>query len=221
MNSALKQRLVGAFVLVAVAVIFVPGFLREKQVEPVNTQTLIPDPPERETMTFESPTPPDDVEPAPAPETMFMPDDDAERQPVADSLEQAREQARDQEKSGSESDSGDSSAETTDESASGDSEGDSGENTTETDAELSEANAEQGAWVVQVASLGSAESARNLRDRLQDEGHRAYVREASTSSGTVSRVYIGPKIERAQAEEIKAAVDEALKVESLVLRFEP
>lgn len=212
MNSALKQRLVGAIVLVALAVIFVPSFLREKQVEPVNTETLIPDPPERETMTFESPTPPDDVEPAPAPETMFMPDD-SERQPVAESLEQAREQV------GSTPDSAadDDATETADDEP----RDSSGENGAEPDSALPEAVSEQGAWVVQVASLSSAESARKLRDRLQDEGHRAYVREASTSSGQVSRVYIGPKIERAQAEAIKASVDESLKVESLILRFEP
>ncbi len=210
MNSALKQRLVGAIVLVALAVIFVPSFLREKQVEPVNTETLIPDPPERETMTFESPTPPDDVEPAPAPETMFMPDDSRE-QPVADSLEQARAQEA------SESASGADTGETT----SGGTRDNAGDDDGESDSDLPEAASEEGAWVVQVASLSSADSARKLRDRLQDEGHRAYVREASTSSGQVSRVYIGPKIERAQAEAIKAAVDESLKVESLILRFEP
>lgn len=208
MNSALKQRLVGAIVLVALAVIFVPSFLREKQVEPVNTETLIPDPPERETMTFESPTPPDDVEPAPAPETMFMPDDSRE-QPVADSLEQARAQEASTPESASGADTGETSSDGT------------GEDGGESDSDLPEAASEEGAWVVQVASLSSADSARKLRDRLQDEGHRAYVREASTSSGQVSRVYIGPKIERAQAEAIKAAVDESLKVESLILRFEP
>lgn len=212
MNSALKQRLVGAIVLVALAVIFVPSFLREKQVEPVNTETLIPDPPERETMTFESPTPPDDVEPAPAPETMFMPDD-SEQQPVADSLEQAREQTE----TTPEAASDESATETADDEPSDGTR----DNSAQTESALPEAATDEGAWVVQVASLSSAESARKLRDRLQDEGHRAYVREASTSSGQVSRVYIGPKIERSQAEAIKSAVDESLKVESLILRFEP
>lgn len=195
MNSGLKQRLVGAVVLLAIAIIFVPSFLRERQVEPVSTKTLIPDRPQQETVNFESPTAPEGIDPAPAPESMFVPEET--EQPVADDFEEAQQQAAQVRSEEPEAPS---------------------EPTPETEPEP---GLEQGAWVVQVASFRSSDSARNLRDRLQAEGHRAYTRSASTSAGEVTRVYIGPKVDRQEAETTKSAVDEALQLDSLILRFEP
>lgn len=192
MTQGLKQRLVGAVVLLAIAVLFVPSFLRERQVEPVSTKTLIPDQPVRETLTFESPRAPDNIEPAPAPESMFVPEENS--QPVVESLEQAQTEEASADASPAEP---------------------------STPSEPRERDLEQGAWVVQVASFRSADSARNLRDRLQAEGHRAYMRSATTDSGEVSRVYIGPKVDRDEAQSTKAAVDQLLQVESLIMRFEP
>ncbi len=194
MNSALKQRLVGAIVLIAIGVLVVPSFLRDRQVEPVSTQTLIPDRPAQETMTFEAPAAPENVEAAPDPDTMFMPEESGASQPVVDSLEEAQSET-------------DKVAE---------------KEAPEPEASPSETAADDSAaWVVQVASFRSTDTARALRDRLQEDGYRAYVRSATTSGGEVSRVYIGPKISRSEAEATKTAVDQALKVDALVLRFEP
>lgn len=232
MNSGLKQRLVGAIVLIAIAIIFVPSFLRERQVEPVSTKTLIPDRPQQETMTFESPSSPEGIEPAPPPESMFVPDDSSEnsdltegaqQQPVADDLEDLQRQSaariEAQSEQAGEVDQTDAEAEAGSADEPGSTE-ESGSTDPDSSGE-SEAAAGEGAWVVQVASFRSADSARNLRDRLQAEGYRAYMRSASTSVGEVSRVYIGPKVDRSEAEKAKAAIDASLKVESLVLRFEP
>lgn len=192
MNSALKQRLVGAIVLVAVGILVVPSFLRDRQVEPVSTQTLIPDRPVQETLTFEAPSAPEDIEPAPEPDTMFMPEETS--QPVVDSLAQAQTEP----------------------------EPDEPERDASTDQEAPEPAADdRTAWVVQVASFRAPDTARELRDRLQADGYRAYVRSATTNGGEVSRVYIGPKVSRSEAEATKTAVDQALKVDALILRFEP
>jgi len=191
MNSGLKQRLVGAVVLLAIAIILVPSFLRERQVEPVSTKTLIPDRPQQETVNFESPSAPEGIDPAPDPESMFVPEES--EQPVAEDLEEAQQQTA---RAGVEEPDEEPSQE-------------------------SEPELEEGAWVVQVASFRSSDSARNLRDRLQAEGHRAYMRSATTGSGEVTRVYIGPKVDRQEAENTKSKVDEALQLDSLILRFEP
>lgn len=195
MNSGLKQRLVGAIVLIAIGVLVVPSILRDRQVEPVSTQTLIPDRPSRDTMVFEAPTAPENIEPAPEPDTMFMPEDDS--QPVVDSLEEAQ------------SDPTEAQADPSPERSAPES-------------EAPELDTDEGtAWVIQVASFRDPDTARALRDRLQGEGYRAYVRSASTDAGAVSRVFIGPKVSRSEAESTKAAVDKALKVDALILRFEP
>lgn len=217
MNTGLKQRLVGAVVLIAIAVIFIPTFLRDRQVEPVNTQTLIPEAPEREEVEFEAPQSPEDIEPAPEPETMFMPDDGG-RQPAVDSLEQARdpedaEQSADADGPSEEEQGGEPGDDSPD-----------GNPEPAAAGDLSvgeEATAEQGGWVLQVASLRSEEGARQLRTRLREQGYRAYVRTAQVDDQQVSRVYIGPKIGREAVEALKSEVDEALSVDSLVLRFEP
>jgi len=194
-NDGLKQRLVGAVVLVALAVIFVPSLLREQQPEPVDTRTQIPESPAIEPLTFEVPQQPENVEPAPAPETMFMPEDQS--QPAQADLEsdaEIQEQA---------------------EVTSAQEEAPSGAKNNQL--------AEQGVqgWVVQVASFNNRETANKLRNRLQEQGYKAYVRSVEIDSGTVSRVYIGPKLDRVEAESIKSAVDESLRVDALVLKFQP
>ncbi|WP_027330891.1 SPOR domain-containing protein [Marinimicrobium agarilyticum] len=210
MNSGLTQRLVGAVVLVAIGVIFVPTFLRDRQVEPVSTKTLIPDRPPRETVTFDNPQPPENIEPAPEPDEMFMPEtstppaDEAEERTDAQASVSAPEEAPAQEQ------------ESREEQQRREPQSQSG---TESDSTTQAADGQ--AWVIQVASLRSADSARDLRDRLQKQGYRAYIRSASTSAGEVSRVFIGPKISRDEAEETKSEVDKALKVDALIMRFEP
>lgn len=195
MNDGLKQRLVGAVVLAALAVIFVPSLLREQQPEPVDTSTQIPEQPAIEPLTFEVPEQPENIEPAPAPETMFMPQD--QNQPVRDELgldAETPEQAE-------------ALPEPTEEPPQSD----------------EQPQAEQGvqAWVVQVASFSNLDTANKLRDRLQEQGYKAYVRSVEIGSGTVSRVYIGPKLKRSEAESIKSAVDQSLRVDALVLKFQP
>lgn len=220
MNSGLKQRLVGAVVLVAVAVIFVPTFLRDRQVEPVSTKTLIPDPPSRETVTFDNPQPPEDIEPAPEPDEMFMPQASS---PSADgSSKEAKRETSPESEAVDEPKETPTPQEEEPKGQGGNGEEPGAQERAPAESETTQTQAADGqAWVIQVASLRSTDSARDLRDKLQKQGYRAYIRSASTSAGEVSRVFIGPKISRREAEATKTEVDEALKVDALIMRFEP
>ena len=199
MNVVLKQRLVGAIVLVAVAVIFLPSVLRQQQPEPVDTRSQIPEPPAMESLSFSVPEPPPAITPAPEPETMFVPEETT--QPVVESLEQLAEPAPEHESSPAQPSQNSPQ--------------------TETPAPAPSDTENRAAWVIQVASLSSSEGARRLRDRLQDEGYKAYVRSVTINGNEVSRVYIGPKLERSEADAIKADIDQQLQVNALVLRFQP
>ncbi len=53
MDDGLKQRLIGAFVLLALAVIFVPVFFDRERMTPVDTRTQIPAPPHIEPVVIE------------------------------------------------------------------------------------------------------------------------------------------------------------------------
>lgn len=74
------------------------------------------------------------------------------------------------------------------------------------------------AWVIQVASLSSRAKAEALRDQLRAAGHKAYT-EAGANGTT--RVLVGPKLHRQQLERDKQTIDEALGLDSLILRFDP
>lgn len=198
MKDALKQRLVGAVVLAAIGVIFLPGFFKEQQGHQVDTRSQIPAEPSSPHVTFETPQQPTEISPAPEPETMFLPQE-PEPEPEAEIKEASPSAAS----------AGSNPVNTT-------------VDTTDEVPELPlRADGIPEAWVVQVASLSNKEAASKLRDELQADGHKAYVRTVTTANGSVTRVFIGPKLDKAEALKVKAEVDKRLKVNAMVLRFKP
>lgn len=77
------------------------------------------------------------------------------------------------------------------------------------------------AWILQVASVGAPEKAEELRTRLLEMGYKAYVKKVHRSGKVLLRVYIGPKFERAKLENIKAGIDAEFGVQSIVVRYIP
>ena len=77
------------------------------------------------------------------------------------------------------------------------------------------------AWVLQVATVSSVDKARKLRDELIGAGEKAFYEPLRRDSGTLYRVYVGPKFERGQLAPIKARVDARYGVKSLVSRYVP
>jgi DedD protein len=77
------------------------------------------------------------------------------------------------------------------------------------------------AWMLQVISVSRKGSAEQTRQALQDMGHKAYIKSAQVEGRTVYRVYLGPKFERASLAAIKGEVDARFGVQSMVLRYLP
>lgn len=77
------------------------------------------------------------------------------------------------------------------------------------------------AWVLQVATVSSVDKARKLRDELIETGEKAFYEPLRRDSGTLYRVYVGPKFERAGLAPVKARVDARYGVKSLVSRYVP
>ena len=75
MDDGLKQRLIGAIVLLALGVIFLPVLFDRDPIKPVDQTTAIPPKPERITITISEPEPVEDIDLAPEPEDMFIPDE--------------------------------------------------------------------------------------------------------------------------------------------------
>ncbi len=72
-------------------------------------------------------------------------------------------------------------------------------------------------WSVQLASLSSRPSADALQAKLRSQGYNAYVR---TADG-MNRVFVGPVIERNEADRLRDQLNKQNGVKGFVVRFQP
>ncbi len=209
MRYTLKHRLIGAAVLAAVAVLLLPSFFKEKSEYQVSTKSQIPAQPNVVAEEFKAPQPVPNIEPAPAPETMFVPTDSASELPLSEVPPSVVTAVS--------SSAAVSSAASTKVVSSA--------VTAQAASSLPAMPLNQkglpDAWVVQVGSFTTKEAANKLRDDLQANGQKAYVRTTTSGNSAISRVYIGPKLDKNQALALKEQMDRRLKVKSMVMRFQP
>lgn len=72
-------------------------------------------------------------------------------------------------------------------------------------------------WSVQLASLSSRARAEELQNKLRKQGFNAYIRPVEG----MSRVFVGPLIERGEAERVSAQIARQYKLSPIVVRFQP
>ncbi len=77
------------------------------------------------------------------------------------------------------------------------------------------------AWILQVATVSSESKAEALRSSLLAVDEKAYVKRVRRGGKSLYRVYVGPKFERSRLESLKPRVDAEFKVESLIVRYLP
>ena len=74
-------------------------------------------------------------------------------------------------------------------------------------------------WAVQVASFAQAANATALRDRLVGDGYTAFLSTVKRDGQTVTRVAVGPFIDRADAAAEKSELDGRYDVQAAIVRF--
>ncbi len=198
MDDHLKQRLVGAAVLIALAVIFLPSFFqRDKPVE-IDTRSQIPAAPSIEPIVINKSVKPDGAtvpkaselfQPAPVDKVVNKSTDSQKQKPAVTLSKDA-----DIEKSTAK--------------------------TTKVDAKLNAKGVPVG-WVLQVASFKSKDSAEKFAKTLSQGNDKAYFKSVETSQGQFYRVYLGPLIDKNQALAKQKTIDKKHKVKSQLLRFNP
>jgi DedD protein len=72
-------------------------------------------------------------------------------------------------------------------------------------------------WSVQLASLASRDSAESLQKTLRSQGYNAYIRTADGKN----RVFVGPLIERAEADRLRDLLGRQQNLKGFVVRFQP
>ena len=80
-----------------------------------------------------------------------------------------------------------------------------------------DANGLSVSWSVQLASLASRDSAEKLQKSLRSQGYNAYIRTADGKN----RVFVGPLIERAEADRLRDLLSRQQNLKGFVVRFQP
>lgn len=77
------------------------------------------------------------------------------------------------------------------------------------------------AWVLQVVSVSSKSKAESLVEELMAKGLKAYFRPLVRADKTLYQVYVGPRFELQAMRDIKAQVDEELRLKAIIVRYVP
>lgn len=72
-------------------------------------------------------------------------------------------------------------------------------------------------WSIQLASLSNRAGAESLQKTLRSQGYNAYIR----SAAGLNRVYVGPLIERSEAERLRDVINRQQNLKGIVVRFQP
>lgn len=200
MDNLVKQRLVGALILVALAVvfwpiIFVPGTERVDDLRVVVPQappvdlTPLPEPDSLGLRTGQRAAAQGaDVQDVPFPDEDESPDVEPARLPAsavtmpAANLDEARDRLE------------------------------------------SPAMDEDGlpiAYSLQVATMADKARAESLRDELVSAGYKGYVKRMRRDDRVLYRVLVGPRYSKDELLPVKGAVDKTWRVESLIIRYLP
>jgi len=192
-TSALKNRLVGTIIIVALAVIFLPDFLdREKQTN--NTPFVsVPVSPQQKPIVDPEPFPVDRVSNSaqrPIEVVEDLPLDDMPEETVVEASVEVVE----------ESNVNDLAAQTVVE-------------------QPAERSNEGAGWVIQLGSFRHERNVMSLLDKLENAGYRAFSRKIQTQSGLLTKVFVGPDLDRQKLESALPHLKELTDLSGKVTRF--
>ncbi|HIE1865129.1 TPA: SPOR domain-containing protein [Pseudomonas aeruginosa] len=200
LERGLKQRIVGALVLIALAVIFLPMlFTREDE----SRQVVVEAPPRPQSPAMPSV----EVQPTEVPELQPGEEDiapeivqegsPAATQPPAQAQAQAQAPAASQPPSQPQPPAAPPSPPPAE--------------------KRLDANNLPQSWSVQLASLSNRARAEELQKTLRSQGYNAYIR----SFDGMNRVFVGPVIQRAEADRLRDQLSKQQKLNGFVVRFQP
>ncbi|WP_160152957.1 SPOR domain-containing protein [Microbulbifer sp. ALW1] len=230
LNDGVKQRIVGALVLAALAVIFLPTLFDREGARYIDVTSQIPAPPDIKPIVIAEPQPVDGIDAAPPVNEVFQPDFVEQKAPAPDpetvTLPPEPEPAQAiASKAASKAESKVAPEETVAAAAPVRKAEPVTEKQPEPEPQLPAEETQlddQGlpeGWVVQVAAYKESASAERMRGKLMDAGFRAYTRAVDTPKGRFVRVFVGPKLSRVDAQSDKRKLDKLLKTETLILRY--
>ncbi len=91
----------------------------------------------------------------------------------------------------------------------------------ETPAETAKPVAGANAWVVQVGSFSNSANALKLRDKLRAGGFTAFVEKLESDGSTSYRVRVGPELKREIADTLRDKLQNQMKLKGIVMGYNP
>lgn len=198
MNDQLKQRLVGAIVLVSLAVIFIPMILPGGGLgDSMNIRKVPPEP------DYRFPPPKSVPKAPPMSEAVIVPMGDTEPKV---STKASTKTSTTEKKTSSKKTSGNKKVATKPVVSTPDKKPDikPGQVT---------------AWIVQVGSFTSSPNAKALRDKLRKMGYASFVEALKGKQGMIYRVRVGPELTRTLAEKLQKQLAKKAKVNGMVQSY--
>ncbi len=205
--DTLKQRVVGAFVIISLAVIFLPMVFDEPHQQESNVIVPVPERPSFQLKEIEKPVKPEyrrlefslDTQKVSIEEDVLVASSEESKadldHKVADSNE-----AADQENIPS-----------------------SKEDPIIQDRSSPQVNhlpIFKNVWMVQLGTFSQTENAYQLRDQLRKDGFDGHTKKIDLNGSTAIKVFTGPFVDKTQAEKIKIQLDKKYNLESRVIFFD-
>lgn len=78
---------------------------------------------------------------------------------------------------------------------------------------------DQVAWIIQAGSFGDEANATSVRDELRESGFPAFITEAGDATGALYRVKVGPITDRQQALKVQARVQTQLGQPTIIKQY--
>lgn len=189
MSSAFQNRLVGTIILVALAVIFLPDLLDGEKVSHKDTFLPVPPRPAQE----------------PVSETESFPIDEV-RERVSRTVEVVEDVALDDPVESVASDEP-VDAHAPPQVAQAES------------APVSEPETVTAGWVVQLGSFRHQKNVKELTDKLEAAGYRTFSRKIKTSAGELTKVFVGPDLQRDKLDKALPHLKELTSLQGKITKF--
>lgn len=75
------------------------------------------------------------------------------------------------------------------------------------------------AWIVQLGSFSSEKNAQELNTKLRGKGYTAFVEPLKQKSGVIYRVRVGPELLRSDADKVRDKIKKSMQMDGLVIPY--
>lgn len=221
MNIQLKQRLVGAIVLVALAVIFIPMLLPGSGsiTGGISGSNIPPEPDYRFAPTLPAPKAPSlaDAPELPLDDAALAKASNLEKTATGDASNSIEGKAPERRLPPNAESA--PSKKTSRKPQSAKSTIGSEKQTETGKKQKNEKSLKASGWVVQVGSFSSARNAKALRDKLRKQGNASFIENSKNSTGPVYRVRVGPMVSHTAAEKLRVKLAKVSGLKGLVQAY--